>query len=206
MIFYFDMLFLSQKFKFRDNQRHRWIGKLHARQSVLSDFCRGAELVKINWIEKQVAKSSNSDDYATPRKSRRKFVRTNEFFWGKKLREQNSRNLNCRGKNLLGGRWILYQKLRRKYPPQIIVFRWWDIKIYVICLPRRNDILAKRSGHFEFKTLRSPTVVRLVLVAVPQVTKLRKKIYYPQATPEALLFFYVADWEKGNRKKFLSSR
>ena len=139
MIFYFDMLFLSQKFKFRDNQRHRWIGKLHARQRVLSDFCRGAELVKINWIEKQVAKSSNSDDYATPRKSRRKFVRTNEFFWGKKLREQNSRNLNCRGKNLLGGRWILYQKLRRKYPPQIIVFRWWDIKIYVICLPCPND-------------------------------------------------------------------
>jgi hypothetical protein len=37
------------------------------------------------------------------------------------------------------------------------------------------------------------TVVRLVSAAVPQVKKLRKKLCYPQATPEALLFFYVAD-------------
>jgi hypothetical protein len=32
-----------------------------------------------------------------------------------------------------------------------------------------NYILAKRSGHFEFKTLRSPTIVCLVSLAVPQV-------------------------------------
>ena len=34
-------------------------------------FCRGAELVKINSIEKQVAKSSKSDDFATPQKHTR---------------------------------------------------------------------------------------------------------------------------------------
>jgi len=54
MIFYFEMLFLGQKFEFRDNQRHRWIGELLARRSVLSDFCRGAKLVKRNLIEKQL--------------------------------------------------------------------------------------------------------------------------------------------------------
>ena len=37
-----------------------------------------------------------------------------------------------------------------------------------------NDILAKRSGHFEFKTLWSPTVVRLVSAAGFQVQELRK--------------------------------
>jgi hypothetical protein len=69
MIFDFETQFLGQKFEFRDNQRHRWIGELLARRSVLSDcFCRGAELVQINSIEKQVAKSSKSDDFATPRK------------------------------------------------------------------------------------------------------------------------------------------
>jgi len=66
MNFDFETLFLGQKFEFRDNQRHRWIGELLARRSVLSDFCRGAKLVKINSIEKQVAKSSKSDDFATP--------------------------------------------------------------------------------------------------------------------------------------------
>jgi len=39
-----------------------------------------------------------------------------------------------------------------------------------------NYILAKRSGHFEFKTLRSPTVVRLVSAAVPQVKNYEKMI------------------------------
>ena len=52
-----------------------------------------------------------------------------------------------------------------------------------------NYIPAHRLGHFEFKTLRSPTVVRLLSAAVPQVKKLLKKLFYPQATPEALLFF-----------------
>ena len=65
MIFDFDTLFLSRKFEFRDNQRHRWIGELLARRSVLSDFWRGAKMVKRNSIEKQVAKSSKSDDFAT---------------------------------------------------------------------------------------------------------------------------------------------
>jgi len=46
MIFDFETLFLGQKFEFRDNQRHRWIGEVLARRSVLSNFCRGAELVK----------------------------------------------------------------------------------------------------------------------------------------------------------------
>ncbi len=44
MIFDYETLFLGQKFEFRDNQRHRWIGKLLARLSVLSNFCRGAKL------------------------------------------------------------------------------------------------------------------------------------------------------------------
>jgi len=69
MIFDFETLFLGQKFEFKDNQRHRWIGELLARRSVLSNFCRGVELVKINSIEKQVAKSSKSDDFANPSKT-----------------------------------------------------------------------------------------------------------------------------------------
>jgi hypothetical protein len=48
--------------------------------------------------------------------------------------------------------------------------------------------------------------VRLVSAAVPQVQELRKNFQLPQATPEALLFFFVAEWEKGNREKFLPSR
>ncbi len=44
-------------------------------------------------------------------------------------------------------------------------------------------------GHFEFRTLWSPTIVRLVSAAVPQVQELRKNCQLPQATPEALLFF-----------------
>jgi len=70
MIFDFETLFLSQKIGFRENQRHRW-SELLARRSVLSDFCRGAELVKINSIEKQVVKSSKSADFATPQKQYR---------------------------------------------------------------------------------------------------------------------------------------
>jgi hypothetical protein len=68
MIFDFETPYLGQKFEFRDNQRHRWIRQLLARRSVLSDFSRGAELVKRNSIEKQVAKSSKNDDFGTPRK------------------------------------------------------------------------------------------------------------------------------------------
>jgi hypothetical protein len=60
MIFDFETPFLDQKFKFRDNQRNHWIGQLFARRSVLSDFCRGAELVKRNSIDKQVDKSSKT--------------------------------------------------------------------------------------------------------------------------------------------------
>ena len=40
-----------------------------------------------------------------------------------------------------------------------------------------NYIPAQHSGHFEFKTLRSPTVVGLLSEAVPQVKKLWKKIF-----------------------------
>ena len=71
MIFDFEMLLLGQKFEFRDNQRHRWIGELLARRSALIIFCRGAKLVKKKSIEMQVAKSSKSDDFATPRKHTR---------------------------------------------------------------------------------------------------------------------------------------
>jgi len=71
MIFDFETLFLGQKIEFRDNQRHRWIGKLLAHRSVLSAFCRGAEFLNRNSIEKQVAKSSKSDDFATPQKHTR---------------------------------------------------------------------------------------------------------------------------------------
>ena len=39
--------------------------------------------------------------------------------------------------------------------------------------------------------------MRLVSAAVPQVQELRKNIQLPQATPEALLFFFGADQEKG---------
>jgi len=35
LIFDFETLFLGQKIEFRDNQRHRWIGELLARRSVL---------------------------------------------------------------------------------------------------------------------------------------------------------------------------
>ena len=48
--------------------------------------------------------------------------------------------------------------------------------------------------------------MRLVSAAVPQVQELRKNFQLPQATPEALLFFFVADWERGNREKFLPPR
>ncbi len=59
-----------------------------------------------------------------------------------------------------------------------------------------NYIPAKCSAHFEFTTLRSPTVVRLLSAAVSQVKKLRKKIFYPQATPEALLFLTATNFER----------
>jgi len=48
--------------------------------------------------------------------------------------------------------------------------------------------------------------MRLVSAAVPQVKELRKNFQLPQATPEALLSFFVADWEKGNCEKFLPPR
>jgi hypothetical protein len=41
---------------------------------------------------------------------------------------------------------------------------------------------------------------------VSQVKKLLKKFQLPQAMPEALAFFYFADWERGNREKFLPPR
>jgi len=48
--------------------------------------------------------------------------------------------------------------------------------------------------------------VRLVSAAVPQDQELRKNFQLSQATPEALLFFFVANREKGNREKFLPPR
>ena len=63
-------------------------------------------------------------------------------------------------------------------------------------------IPAHRLGHFEFKTLRSPTVVRLLSAAVPQVKKLWKKLFYPQATPEALLFLTATDSERRRNQDF----
>jgi len=91
MIFDFETLFLGQKIEFRENQRHRWIGELLAHQSELSNFCRGAELVK---IKKMKSKLLNHQKVMILRplenlpESRRKNVRLNEFF------EEN----NCRNK------------------------------------------------------------------------------------------------------------
>ena len=66
--------------------------------------------------------------------------------------------------------------------------------------------LPTRLGHFEFKTLRSPTVVRLGIGDEFFSQESPKKFQLPQATPEALLFFFGADWERGNREKFLPPR
>ena len=52
-------------------------------------------------------------------------------------------------------------------------------------------------------TLRSPTIVRLLLVAVPQVKKYGKKIY-PQATPKALLFFNRHQFREKRNPRFLN--
>jgi hypothetical protein len=83
MIFDFETLFLGQKFEIRDNQMHRWISELLACRSVLSNFCRGAELSKINSIVKQVAKSSKVmilGPLENIPESPRKIVWPNEFF------------------------------------------------------------------------------------------------------------------------------
>jgi hypothetical protein len=69
-----------------------------------------------------------------------------------------------------------------------------------------NYIPAHRLGHFEFQTLRSPTVVHLQSAAVPQVKKLRKKIFYPQATSEALLFFDCHRFREKRKSRFCTSR
>jgi len=53
--------------------------------------------------------------------------------------------------------------------------------------------LPTRLGHFEFKTLRSLTVVRLGIGGSSSRQELRKNLQLPQATPEALLFFFGAD-------------
>jgi hypothetical protein len=55
IIFDFETLFLGQKFEFRGNQKHHSIRLALARRNVLTNFSRGAELIKRNSIEKQVA-------------------------------------------------------------------------------------------------------------------------------------------------------
>jgi hypothetical protein len=55
--------------------------------------------------------------------------------------------------------------------------------------------LANCSGHFEFKTLWSPTIVRLRLAAVNQEI-------YPYAMPEALAFFFATDLREKNQENF----
>ena len=47
---------------------------------------------------------------------------------------------------LVGGEFYIKSYVGNTYP-QIIVFRWWDIKIYVICLPHRNDSWQLHEGH-----------------------------------------------------------
>ncbi len=65
--------------------------------------------------------------------------------------------------------------------------------------PVRNLVqvctLAKRLGHFEFKTLWSLTVVHLLSAAVPQET-------YPHAMPEALVFCCCHQFEREESRKF----
>ena len=100
--------FLHQKFEFRDNQSHRWIRLALARRSVLSNLCWGTELVKRNSIEKQVAKSSKNDDFATPRKHtsflRRNFSRQWVFLRKKIAGTKNEKShLSWKKTYLAGG-------------------------------------------------------------------------------------------------------
>jgi len=83
MIFDFETLFLGQKFEFRDNQRHCWIGELLARRSALIIFCRGAKLVKKIQLK---CKLLNHQKVMILRplenipETHRKIVRPNEFY------------------------------------------------------------------------------------------------------------------------------
>jgi len=56
-----------------------------------------------------------------------------------------------------------------------------------------NYIPAQRSGHFEFKTLQSSTIVHLLSEAVPQVKKLRKKIFTLTLRRRPYCFFTVTN-------------
>ncbi len=68
--------------------------------------------------------------------------------------------------------------------------------------PARNLVqvcaLASRLGHFEFKTLWSPTVVHLLLVAVPQVTRKIPSRYVGGPS----IFLLPPIWERGIEKNF----
>ena len=77
-------------------------------------------LLERNSIEKQVAKWSKNDHFATPRNHTCFYEGTHHaqcVLIKNKLREQNSRNPNCLGQKGFRGRWIFGMKLRRKYPP-----------------------------------------------------------------------------------------
>ena len=54
--------------------------------------------------------------------SRKKIFRLNEFFLGKKLREQNSRNPNCRGKKYLAGGEFYIKSYVGNTPPKSSFF------------------------------------------------------------------------------------
>ncbi len=56
--------------------------------------------------------------------------------------------------------------------------------------------------HFEFKTLRSPTVVRLVSAAVPQVKKLRKNYFSLRLRRRPYYFFTATDREREIARNF----
>jgi hypothetical protein len=58
----------------------------------------------------------------------------------------------------------------------------------------------KRLGHFEFKTLRSSTIVRLLLA--PQVKKLRKKYFTLRLRRRPYYFFTATGWERENPRNF----
>jgi len=57
-------------------------------------------------------------------------------------------------------------------------------------------------GHFEFKTLRSPTVVCLSIGGSSSSQELRKNLQLPQAMPEALLFFLAPIEREEITRKF----
>ena len=81
---------------------------------------------QVSLIEQKCIKPSLFDGFATPRKTYQSLV---ERLLGPMSFDKNIMHENKITKvpiileeELFGGRWILYQKLRRKYPPKSLFF------------------------------------------------------------------------------------